>query len=394
MAQDSATDRGAARARHAVWLNRLVLLAAVAGAGLSGYLTLAHLELVDLVCDDSRFRCSEVAEHRLAFGLGLPWLHAIPTAALGVAVFACLAGLAWAQALATDAGARRRRATVQTGLLALTVLVFAGLTYAEAFVIHAWCLWCLFCAAAAVLACVAHLAGPGRLGPAVAAADRRAATVLLAAGLVVVVGLLGWRVAITPGPSAATDEEAQALRQSTGHSLGGPQAPGVLVQFGSFACPHCRAAMRTVDHLLATHPGQVRFVFHHAARRGQRRWSPAVLAAEAADRQGRYWDLHRALFEAQPRLRHLSDDAQRPVIRGLAAGLGLDLSRFETDWSGPAAAAAAARQQALAEELAAFPPPNFWFINGPDEVVSLPNARALKRWLADPANWPDPQTGR
>lgn len=63
---------------------------------------------------------------------------------------------------------------------------------------------------------------------------------------------------------------------------------------------------------------------------------PALTAARAAERQGadagdRYhWALFRAFFEAN---RDISDGG---VLRDVAAGVGLDLARFDADTAGPA----------------------------------------------------------
>ncbi len=75
---------------------------------------------------------------------------------------------------------------------------------------------------------------------------------------------------------------------------------------------------------------------------------PALLAARAAERQGvdagdRYhWALFRAFFEAN---RDISDPK---VLRHVAAGVGLDLGRFDTD-----AAGGALREEILAAHVEA-----------------------------------------
>jgi protein-disulfide isomerase len=55
----------------------------------------------------------------------------------------------------------------------------------------------------------------------------------------------------------------------------------------------------------------------------------ASAAAEAAARQGRFWDMHELLFHRQ---KALEDED----LRRYAAELGLELAGFEEDWSGEA----------------------------------------------------------
>lgn len=76
--------------------------------------------------------------------------------------------------------------------------------------------------------------------------------------------------------------------------------------------------------LIATYPGRVALAFVHvpvvAPDSGR-----AAIAAEAARRQGRFWEMHDALFLRMGR--PLEEDD----LRGVAAGLGIDPERFSGD---------------------------------------------------------------
>ncbi len=101
----------------------------------------------------------------------------------------------------------------------------------------------------------------------------------------------------------------------------GPGTPGapLVVLYADFECPHC-AALHARLHALA-----LRVCFRHFPVRSShpRAW-PAAQAAEAAAGQGRFWEMHDALFADPARLEdpHLWDRARR---------LGLDLERFDRD---------------------------------------------------------------
>jgi protein-disulfide isomerase len=71
-------------------------------------------------------------------------------------------------------------------------------------------------------------------------------------------------------------------------------------------------------------PLQVAFR-HFPVRTSHPRAWPAARAAEAAGLQGRFWEMHDALFADQGRLEdpHLWERAER---------LGLDVARFDADW--------------------------------------------------------------
>lgn len=135
--------------------NRVVFVLALAGIGVAGYLTLAHLNMLDLGCTALR-GCEEVAQHPTARGFGLPWLRAIPTAAFGVAAFGLLAALSVMRTV-VDAPVAARARSVQLVTAAVAVAVSAWLTYLEALIIRAWCQWCIASAIITVLVLAALL---------------------------------------------------------------------------------------------------------------------------------------------------------------------------------------------------------------------------------------------
>ena len=104
-----------------------------------------------------------------------------------------------------------------------------------------------------------------------------------------------------------------------------------LVVYGDFECPYTAAAMRDIGHLLDSAAG-FEVVFRHFPLRSIHPHAQAAAeAAEAADRQGRFWEMHDLLFRSQRHLEH--GDLRRQSER-----LGLDVTRFESDLLDPAIA--------------------------------------------------------
>jgi len=95
----------------------------------------------------------------------------------------------------------------------------------------------------------------------------------------------------------------------------GPQ----LIVYADLGCPHCASAWAEISQREAT------IVFRHFPVASKHPRSPALhAAAEAAGRQGRFFELVDSLYADRG---HVDD----PHLWQRAEDLGLDLERFETD---------------------------------------------------------------
>jgi formate-nitrite transporter family protein len=106
------------------------------------------------------------------------------------------------------------------------------------------------------------------------------------------------------------------------HILGLVDAPVVLVEYGDYECPYCKAAQPVVKSVLATMGDDVALVFRHFPLSNIHPFAwKAAEAAEAAGAQDMFWEYHDVLFENQPALdvRHLIAYADE---------LDLDVERF------------------------------------------------------------------
>lgn len=102
------------------------------------------------------------------------------------------------------------------------------------------------------------------------------------------------------------------------HVRGPRDAPLVLL-YADFSCPRCAVAWARLRE------AEVRLVFRHFALQAKHpRAVPLAIAAEAAGRQGAFWELHDRLYADQGR----QDD---PHVWEHVRALGLDLDRFEAD---------------------------------------------------------------
>jgi Na+/H+ antiporter NhaA len=108
------------------------------------------------------------------------------------------------------------------------------------------------------------------------------------------------------------------------HLRGPRESPVTVVEYGDFECPYCGQAEPAVRELLADF-GDVRYVWRHLPLTDVHpRAELAAEAAEAAARQGAFWEMHDLLFNHQ--------DALKPQhLVGYAHELGLNVDKFAED---------------------------------------------------------------
>jgi protein-disulfide isomerase len=105
----------------------------------------------------------------------------------------------------------------------------------------------------------------------------------------------------------------------------GPKSAAVtLVEFSDFQCPFCSRVTPTLDKIKETYGDKVQVVFKHLPLSIHPKAPAAHAAAEAAHRQGKFWEMHDEIFANQ---RAMSPEKYREF----AASMGLDVEQFDED---------------------------------------------------------------
>jgi protein-disulfide isomerase len=120
--------------------------------------------------------------------------------------------------------------------------------------------------------------------------------------------------------------------------IGPKDARVTLIEFSDFQCPYCAQAVGKLNAVLKAYPSQVKLIFKQYPLDIHSQAALAANAAMAAHRQGKFWQLHDAMFADRT---HLS----RKTISAMAGAIGLDTKRFEQDWDSAAVKQAVAREQ-------------------------------------------------
>lgn len=112
---------------------------------------------------------------------------------------------------------------------------------------------------------------------------------------------------------------------ATDHTQGNLTADLVIVEYGDYQCPYCGAAYPVLKELMKEFGSQVKFVFRNFPLSEMHQYARiAAIAAEAANLQGKFWEMHDAIYENQR-------DLNENLLMRLAQELKLNMPEFEKD---------------------------------------------------------------
>jgi protein-disulfide isomerase len=133
-------------------------------------------------------------------------------------------------------------------------------------------------------------------------------------------------------PAALKDAAASGI-----HVRGKSSAPVTIEEFGDFQCPPCGTMSGVLKKLEEEEGPRLRVIFHHFPLAIHVHARAAAIAAEAADEQGRFWEMHDVLYKEQSLW--AKEPEVNALFEGYARSIGLDVERFKKDLAKPEVAA-------------------------------------------------------
>lgn len=137
---------------------------------------------------------------------------------------------------------------------------------------------------------------------------------------------------------------------------GNPDAEVVLVEFADFQCPHCRMVVPIMQEVSKKYGDKIAFYYKHFPLPSHPQAQLGGQAAEAAHRQGKFWEMHDLIFENQESL-------SKSKMRGFAQQIGLNMDKFNKDFEDKDVAAHVIKQRGEGEAANIDGTPSL-FING------------------------------
>ncbi len=103
----------------------------------------------------------------------------------------------------------------------------------------------------------------------------------------------------------------------------------ILIEYSDFQCPACGAYHPLLKQLMQEEGGKFNFVYRHFPLSQHANAKNAAFAAEAAGKQGKFWEMHDMIFENQNTWSESKTAGD--IFAGYAKTLGLNMEQFEKD---------------------------------------------------------------
>jgi len=145
--------------------------------------------------------------------------------------------------------------------------------------------------------------------------------------IVVVLGALGGLFLLSNKPAKVVD--TNSLVRENNYFLGPKGAKVVLIEFGDFQCPACKATEGALRQVREEYKDKIKFVFKHFPLPSHNHAMITARAAEAAGVQGKFWEMHDLIYDNQENWSVQANS--KDLLIGYAKKLGLDVEKFKKD---------------------------------------------------------------
>jgi protein-disulfide isomerase len=204
-------------------------------------------------------------------------------------------------------------------------------------------------------------------------------------GVVVVIVGLGWLLMRSSSPVENNNQPQKFaitdLVDSDTHMTGSTNAKVNIVEYGDYQCPACAMVHPTLKRVIEEYKSNPDFNFaflnfplsQHANAR------PSAYAAEAAAKQGKFWEMHDMIYDHQKDWENSKNASE--IFERYAQELGLNVDQFKSDVGSSDVRAAVDNDLAAANRLRLNHTPSL-FING-EGLDYLPTYDQLKKQVED-----------
>jgi len=155
-------------------------------------------------------------------------------------------------------------------------------------------------------------------------------------GLIALIGVaaLGY-VASRPKSSTVVADVADTTNAgpAQGYLIGKVDAPVKILEFADFECPSCGGWATVTEPDVRSriiNAGLANLTYYDFPLTQHRNTIAASNAAACADEQGKFWQMHDRLFQAQDEWNGESTEQPKPFFKRYASEVGLDVQKWES----------------------------------------------------------------
>lgn len=199
--------------------------------------------------------------------------------------------------------------------------------------------------------------------------------------IILAVIIIGFFSFVIFNKEKSSDSNGSASAQGSSNYYGKEDSPVTVTEFVDFQCEACYAYYPYVKQAKEKYKDQVKFqVRYFPITSGHQFAFQAARAAEAAARQGKFWEMHDKLFEGQKTW----EQTQNPqtYFDQYAEAIGLDMNKYKADRDSADVAAVINKDLADVKELGGSGTPTF-AINGKKIDKTEPTLEALSKMIED-----------
>jgi len=112
---------------------------------------------------------------------------------------------------------------------------------------------------------------------------------------------------------------------------GNKEAELTLIEYSDFQCPACAYFHPIVEKLAGDYKDNLKIVYRHFPLPQHKNAVLAGQAAEAAGKQGKFWEMAGKIFESQAQWSEVKNEEAKNIFKELARTLDLNIEQWEKD---------------------------------------------------------------
>lgn len=153
--------------------------------------------------------------------------------------------------------------------------------------------------------------------------------IALWSSILIGLSLMVWGMAkLATAPGNQPNLVASAISESD-WVRGNREAEVALIEYSDLQCPACASYAPLVNRIVEEFGDRIAFVYRHFPIPQHRNAKPAGRAAEAAGKQGKFWEMVDLIFAGQKDWENVSNPQN--IFAGYAQQLGLEVNKFDAD---------------------------------------------------------------